>query len=241
MDEKRYISKLDHIAEEYHNADIPDKFIEQLCQEHTLAWLFEQLQGKTSILELGYGDGIISHAMAGANFAFEIIEGSPRVVATAQKALPGIVIEQTLFELFEPVKTYDCILALHVLEHVDEPVKLLQRMKTWLSDDGAIVVIVPNKNSLHRQLAVTMELQNELDDLSPRDHAVGHQRVYSHQTLRQDVEAANFCVVDETGFFLKTLPNSMMLEHSEALIRAMNKISGQLPPELLANIGMVIR
>ena len=55
------------------------------------------------------------------------------------------------------------------------------------------------------------------------------------------MEAAGLTVVEETGFFLKSLPNSMMLEHSHELIRAMNEISPELPPELLANIGMVIR
>jgi 2-polyprenyl-3-methyl-5-hydroxy-6-metoxy-1,4-benzoquinol methylase len=155
--------------------------------------------------------------------------------------LSGIPITQTLFESFNPKKRYDCILALHVLEHVDEPVKLLRQMRSWLSDAGSIVIIVPNKNSLHRQLAVNMGLQKELDDFSARDVAVGHQRVYCHDSLQHDVEAAGFEVSVKTGFFLKTLPNSMMLDHSEALIHALNDISPHIPVELLANIGMVIK
>ena len=169
------------------------------------------------------------------------VEGSPNVVTTAKKRLPGIAIQQTLFETFKPEKRYDCILALHVLEHVDGPVKLLKQMRTWLADSGSIVIIVPNKNSLHRQLAVNMGLQKELDDFSARDVAVGHQRVYCHDSLQHDVEAAGFKVLDKTGFFLKTLPNSMMLDHSESLIHALNEISPQVPVELLANIGMVIK
>ena len=123
---------------------------------------------------------------------------------------------------------------------MDDPVALFSQMASWLSENGAIVVIAPNRNSLHRQLAVKMCLAEELDTLSPRDLVVGHQRVYSHETLRHDVEAAGLKVVEETGFFLKALPNSMMLEYDDLLIQAMNEISPALPPELLANIGMVV-
>ena len=181
--EQAYVRKLDLIAEEYHNAEIPDKFIEGICQEYTLGWLFDQLGDKQQILELGYGDGIISHALANKGLPFEIIEGSQKVIASATQSLPGISITKTLFESFAPDKRYDSILALHVLEHVDAPVELLKRMHSWLDGPGTIIIIVPNKNSLHRQLAVTMGLQDALDDLSPRDHAVGHQRVYSLQTF----------------------------------------------------------
>lgn len=238
---KKYINKLDAIAEEYHNAEVPDKFIEERCQEYTLSWIFEKLEGRQSILELGYGDGIISHALASRKLPFEIIEGSPKVIETAQRSLPGIKITETLFEAFQPKQRFDCILALHVLEHVEEPVELFTRMSSWLEEGGSIVVIVPNRNSLHRQLAVIMGLQTDLDALSPRDLKVGHQRVYSHETLRADAEAAAMQVVESTGFFLKPVPNSMMLEYDESLLKAMNDISPALPRELLANIGMVVQ
>ncbi|HIG44842.1 MAG TPA: class I SAM-dependent methyltransferase [Gammaproteobacteria bacterium] len=239
--EKEYVKKLDRIAEDYHSADILDKFIEGACQEYTLEWIFDKVTNKQNILELGYGDGIISDALARKGFGFEILEGSPKVIETAVQALPGnIKIIETLFETYQPDQRYDCVLALHVLEHVDDPVELFSRMASWLSENGSIVVIAPNSNSLHRQLAVKMGLAEELDTLSPRDLVVGHQRVYSHETLRCDVEAAGLKVVEETGFFLKALPNSMMLDYDARLIQALNEISPALPPELLANIGMVV-
>ncbi|UZE97556.1 class I SAM-dependent methyltransferase [Alkalimarinus alittae] len=236
-----YVSKLDAIAESYHNANVPDKFIEEISQEQSLTWIFEKLEGKRCILELGYGDGIINKQLLANGFSVDVIEGSPKVIARAKSDNPSLNIQQTLFEAFQTDKTYDCILALHVLEHVDDPVNLLKMMAGWLSENGELVIIVPNKNSIHRQLAVEMGLQNELDDLSPRDLAVGHQRVYSHETLREDIEKAGFKVIEETGFFLKTLPNGMMLEHSHELITAMNTIADRIPRELLANIGMIIK
>jgi hypothetical protein len=100
---------------------------------------------------------------------------------------------------------------------------------------------VPNKESIHRQLAVIMGLQSALDSLGARDHLVGHQRVYSLDTLGADVKAAGLKVDQEEGFFLKLLPNSMMLDYSIDLLEALNKISFQLPDKLLANIGIIAK
>jgi hypothetical protein len=84
-----------------------------------------------------------------------------------------------------------------------------------------------------------MGLQPALDSLSPRDHLVGHRRVYTMDRLRADVESAGLRVTGEIGWFLKTLPNSMMLGFDEALLRALYGISDELSPRLLANIGVV--
>src|SRR5437899_6862993 len=110
------------------------------------------------------------------------------------------------------------ILASHVLEHVDDPQSILRLTSSWLTETGKIIIVVPNRNSLHRQLAVIMGLQPELDTLSKRDLMVGHQRVYSLQSLEQDIDQAGLRLVDSSGFFLKVLPNSMMLDYSRELL-----------------------
>ncbi|MGK0462911.1 MAG: 2-polyprenyl-3-methyl-5-hydroxy-6-metoxy-1,4-benzoquinol methylase [Candidatus Azotimanducaceae bacterium] len=241
MNTNEYVNKLNVIESTYHSADMPDMFIEELAQEYTLQWLLPKLASKQRILELGYGDGVINKGIQGAGLQVNVIEGSPQVIQRAKQEFPGIDIEESLFENYQPKAAYDCVLAMHVLEHVDDPISLLSKMRDWVTPGGDIILIAPNMCSLHRQLAVEMGLQEQLDDLSARDLVVGHQRVYSHSTLRSDVEAAGAIVVEETGFFLKSLPNAMMLEYSQDLLRAMNSISTKLPPELLANIGMVIR
>ena len=85
-----------------------------------------------------------------------------------------------------------------------------------------------------------MGLQPHLDTLSARDLLVGHQRVYSLQTLGEDVRAAGLYPVETMGFFLKVLPNSMMLDYSQALLKALNEVSESLPTDILANIGMFV-
>jgi hypothetical protein len=112
-------------------------------------------------------------------------------------------------------------------------------MASWLQDTGKIIIVVPNQNSLHRQLAVAMGLQPRLDSLSKRDLMVGHQRVYSLEALEEDVRRAGLRPVESVGFFLKVLPNAMMLDYSRELLWALNIISSSLPTHLLANIAVV--
>ncbi len=236
------MEKLDRIAADYHTSQaIPDIHIENLCQEYFLGWLLKQLPASSRVLELGYGDGLVTAALAGTDCEVTLIEGAKSLVDAARASHPTLECIHTMFEDFKPQQSYDVVLAAHVLEHVDEPQAILDLMTGWLRPGGKIIIVVPNCNSLHRQLAVMMGLQPQLDSLSARDHLVGHQRVYSLERLETDVRQAGLEVVGHNGFFLKVLPNSMMLDYPRELLWALNTISHSLPSNLLANIVVVAR
>lgn len=233
--------ELDKIAHEYHEQDLmQDKFIEDECQFYTYNWVFENMKGCSTVLEMGYGEGNFTEELVKRNFKPTVLDGS-EVLLKKAKQLHGDKVEvaSALFEEYQPTQKFDCVLATHVLEHVDEPIVLLKEMKKWLNENGKIIIIVPNKESLHRQLAVIMGLQPALDTLGARDKLVGHQRVYSIDTLSKDVSESGLKVIETAGFFLKTLPNSMMLDYSKDLVIALNKVSPIMPKNLLANIGLV--
>jgi 2-polyprenyl-3-methyl-5-hydroxy-6-metoxy-1,4-benzoquinol methylase len=233
--------ELDKIAHEYHEQDLmQDKFIEDECQFYTYNWVFENMKGCSTVLEMGYGEGNFTEELVKRNFKPTVLDGS-EVLLKKAKQLHGDKVEvaSALFEEYQPTQKFDCVLATHVLEHVDEPIVLLKEMKKWLNANGKIIIIVPNKESLHRQLAVIMGLQPALDTLGARDKLVGHQRVYSIDTLSKDVSESGLRVIETAGFFLKALPNSMMLGYSKDLVIALNKVSPMMPKNLLANIGLV--
>lgn len=231
---------LERIAVGYHtNESIPDIHIENICQEYFINWLQKQISKNANVLELGYGDGLVTEALANSNCALTLIEGAKTLVEIAKQKHPNVDCVETLFEDYLPAKRFDVILASHVLEHVDNPLDILKQMATWLSDTGKIIVVVPNRNSIHRQLAVSMGLQPSLDTLSKRDLMVGHQRVYSLQLLEQQIREAGLLPDYSVGFFLKILPNSMMLDYSRELLQGLNAISGTLPADVLANIAVV--
>lgn len=231
---------LDEIAKNYHTSSPPDMFIENAGQRHSLKWINEQIQDCKSVLELGYGDGIVTENLINQNKDLTQIEGSKILVdKVKEKYGDKIKCEHSLFEEFAPTEQFDAIIASHVLEHVDDPVVLLKRMHAWLKPEGKLVILVPNKESIHRRLAVLMKLQPELDTLSKRDYLVGHQRVYSLYTLKEDVKEAGFISLNARGFAFKPLPNSMMIDFDQKLIEAMNTISDIMPPQMMANLGLV--
>lgn len=238
------LNDLDRIADEYHlnENNIPDIHIENLCQEYFIKWLLSKVNKNQTILELGYGDGIVCDALY--NFSpknYSLIEGSSKLATKATTKHKNLNSYVELFENFIPSSKFDFVLAAHVLEHLDDPVKSLLAMRDWLAEKGKLVVVVPNRNSLHRQLAVLMGLQPKLETLSPRDHLVGHQRVYSLDLLKKDILKAGYKIDEELGFFLKPLPNSMMLDFPKELLWAMNELSTKIPTDLTANLCLVLK
>lgn len=233
---------LDGYARDYYLAgDVADLPIEELQQAKSVDRLVAHLAGARSVLELGFGTGLVTAALLERGVAVEVVEGSPLLAEEARRRHPGLVVHEGLFEDFAPAAPVDGVLAAHVLEHVDDPRALAAHLATWLAPGGRLVAVVPNAESLHRRLAVRMGLQPELDTLSDRDHLVGHQRVYTTAGLAADLEAAGLVVEAELGWFLKVVPNSMMLDWPAGLLEALNDVSAELDPRLLANIAVVAR
>ena len=238
----RYMEKLDAIAPKHihpHAAQVVDRRVQTLDMRKMLPWV----KGP-QVLEMGYGDGMWTSEIVDRFGHTHIVDGSS-VLLDHVRELHGekqVTVFHNLFEEFTPPPglRFDTIVATHVLEHVDEPVAILRRAHGWLNSGGRILIIVPNATSLHRQLAVIMGIQETVHDFSPRDHEVGHQRVYDLGMLRKDVAEAGYRVLLERGLFLKTLPNGMMVDFSDSLLAAMVDISDGLPTEWMANLAMVI-
>ena len=236
------VKELEKIAEDYHlNDSHPDKFIEDICQDFCCDWLASLIIEKDTTLELGYGEGVTANKLHKLGTSYTVLEGSPSIVKKAQADIVDLDIIPGLFENYSPQTAYSKILALHVFEHMDDPIKVAELLKNWLEPQGEVVAIVPNKNSIHRQLALKMGLIKHLDELSARDQVVGHQRVYDLESFTELFTQAGFQVVEQRGFFLKPLSNSQMLDYSPHLLVALNEISSDLPAELGANIALRVK
>lgn len=236
--------KFDEIALSYHSANLPDMHIEEACQKFELDWILSYfLHNRIRVLDLGFGDGVNFEAIA-SRCELTVVEGAKLLcskaleIATEKNIKANIV--HSLFEEFETVEKFDVILASHVLEHVEDPVRLLKHLRKFLHDDGRIVGIVPNSESYHRRLGLAMGLQETLDQLSERDYLVGHQRVYNLARLDEDVQKSGMRIETHRGFFLKVLANSQMIHLGEDVLKGLLKISDQLATEVCANIGFVI-
>lgn len=233
---------LDRFASTYYlNAEIEDVDIEELAQQHSIPMIVRALGTPERVLEMGYGTGLITRELLAAGVPVEVVEGSPALRDHAMAEHPGLVVHLGMFEAFVPDEPYDAVLALHVLEHVDRPDELLAHLATWVKPGGLLVAVTPNARSIHRLLGVAMGVQEKLDDLSERDHLVGHQRVYDLAGLTGELSGAGYDVVGDFGYFVKPLANSQMLGWPRPVLDGLNAISDQVPTDLCANIGVVAR
>ena len=119
----------------------------------------------------------------------------------------AVLIQGTL-ETFQTKERFENIFLTHVLEHVDDPVALLQRVnREWLSETGRLFLVCPNAHAPSRQIAVKMGLISHPAAVTPGEAQHGHRRTYALDTLERDAVAGGLKVVHRSGIFFKALAN----------------------------------
>ncbi len=170
---------------------------------------FEPFFRKGSLLELGSYTGAFTRRFLPYFDDITCVEGSDVALAEARKLLGDRVkLVNGLFETIELPKRYDNIVLTHVLEHLDDPVRVLKRINDeWLADTGRFFLVCPNANAPSRQIAVKMGLIPHNAAVTPAEAEHGHRCTYSLDTLERDAVAAGLKVVHRSGIFFKALAN----------------------------------
>lgn len=187
-------------------------------------------------LELGAADGRMTEQLARCVGSLVAVDGSAVYVARLRRRLPHVTAVCALFEEFEPAEPVDVAVLGHVLEHVADPVGLLERVRGYLAPGGRAIVTVPNADSLHRQVGVALGLLGDVAELNEADLRIGHRRVYTRSRLAADLRAAGFAVEHLGGVFLKPLSNAQIEEQWSAELQDAFFEVGKRYPELCAEI-----
>ncbi|MEC5385610.1 class I SAM-dependent methyltransferase [Uliginosibacterium sp. H3] len=137
------------------------------------------------------------------------VEASSEAMSEARQTLGrGLHYFNALFEEVKLSSKYDNIVMTHVLEHLDDPVRVLKRVNDeWLADGGRFFLVCPNANAPSRQIAVKMGLISHNAAVTPAEAEHGHRITYSLDTLERDAVAAGLRVVYRSGIFFKALAN----------------------------------
>jgi 2-polyprenyl-3-methyl-5-hydroxy-6-metoxy-1,4-benzoquinol methylase len=155
---------------------------------------------------------------------------------------------QFVHALFEEVtlpRRYDNIVLTHVLEHLDDPVRILRRINDeWLAEGGCLFLVCPNANAPSRQIAVKMGLISHNTAVTSTEAEHGHRRTYTLDSLERDVVIAGLNVVHRSGIFFKAMANfqwDRLLNTdiiSSEYLEGCYKL-GQIYPDLCASIFLV--
>ena len=192
-----------------------------------------------SCLEMGPAEGLMTDLLVKAFPDLSVVEGSEKFCEDLKRRHPGIRVRQSLFESFEPGRRFETIVLGHVLEHVEDPVVILKRVREWLEPEGVVCAAVPSSGSIHRQAAVLMGLLPRVDALNETDRHHGHRRVYNPASFRADVEAAGLRVRVQGGYWIKPLSNAQIeATWTPEMLEAFMKL-GEQYPELAAETYVI--
>lgn len=116
-----------------------------------LGILSPRLPPPARLLDVGAGRGRFVAAARAAGYEAEGIEPSTRGVAGA--AANGIALRQeSIEEASVAARSLDAVTLWHVLEHLDEPGRALERTARWLRPGGTLLVGVPNLASVQARV-----------------------------------------------------------------------------------------
>lgn len=201
---------------------------------------------KGAALELGCFKGDFTRRLAPLFKDITCVEASIEALLEAKARLGGgVTFLQGRFEDIKLPRRYDNIILTHVLEHLDDPIRILRRInEEWLSDGGRFFLVCPNANAPSRQIAVKMGLISHNAAVTPAEFDHGHRITYSLDTLERDVRAAGLRVVHRSGIFFKALANfqwDRLLETdivSQAYLEGCYEL-GQQYPDLCSSIFLL--
>jgi 2-polyprenyl-3-methyl-5-hydroxy-6-metoxy-1,4-benzoquinol methylase len=174
------------------------------------AEVFSRYWKGKSCLELGPAEGLMTELLEKQFLNLTLVDGSEEYCSALRKRFPRAETYHCLFEHFAPIRKFDTIVLGHVLEHVEDPVVLLENVRKWIEPNGVICSAVPNARSLHRQAAVIMGLLPSEDALNQTDIHHGHRRVYDPESFRCDFIKAGLKIKLFGGFWIKPLSNSQI-------------------------------
>jgi SAM-dependent methyltransferase len=153
------------------------------------AWVFSRFRRHLgqNVLEVGCGSGNFTtliaaegHAVTGCDVHAPYVDiARARLAAYPQARVLCADATQAEFS-----GGYDTVVLLDVLEHIEDDVGFLTRLRATLRPGGRIIIKVP----AYRWLYCGM------------DRAIGHYRRYDRASLRETLRAAGFDVVEQRFF-----------------------------------------
>lgn len=219
--------RLDAIAQSYDTTVDFDRY----CIQYERELIVQTAHGK-QLLEVGCGCGDMTEFFASRFESIVGLDGSAECIRRCRVRLAGqahVELFHGLVEAFHTEEQFADIVMVRVLEHLDDPVAILQKLAGYLPPEGQLHLVVPNARSLHRRIGKAMGLLPQLDSFSPRDIQYGHRRVYDWELLARHVKAAGLTVVETHGVLIKPLSNAQMESWDPEIIQALFEVGREEP------------
>jgi 2-polyprenyl-3-methyl-5-hydroxy-6-metoxy-1,4-benzoquinol methylase len=199
------------------------------------------LKSNMKILELGPAEGLMTEELIKLDPNLTVIEAASKFCRDLSNKFPSIKIYQNLFEEVEIKEKFDAIILGHVLEHVDNPLNILNKIKSWLQPNGIVCCAVPNARSIHRQIAVEMGLITSIFEKSEKDIHHGHLRIYTPELLYSEFLTKSYSIISSGGYWLKPISDSQIEKSwTNEMIQAF-MVLGEQYPDIAGEIYVIAK
>jgi O-antigen biosynthesis protein len=178
------------------------------------------------VLELGPATGYMSRAMIERGCSVVAIELDPAMAEGAAEVCERVIvgdIDSLDLEGEIGEDRFDAIVAADVLEHLKDPLATLTRLRSYLNDDGAFVISLPNVAHGSVRLAL---LEGHFDYQSIGLLDATHLRFFTRESLEEMLDEAELGIAElhrhelnldasEVRFDLDAVPRGVreQLEH----------------------------
>jgi 2-polyprenyl-3-methyl-5-hydroxy-6-metoxy-1,4-benzoquinol methylase len=149
-------------------------------------------QQKLRVLDLGCGNGSLSHLIAQQGYEVVGVEDSQQGVAIARQSFPDChFINASIYALpySELANSFDIVLSAEVIEHLLYPRELVRAAKKCLKPNGRLILTTPYHGYLKNLvLAISGKMDNHFNPLWDG----GHVKFFSVDTLSKLLETENY-------------------------------------------------
>jgi SAM-dependent methyltransferase len=223
----------DVVLSEYRTAETNDLWFDVLTSERQLALdrekfteildLLEPYRGEGRLLDVGCSIGLFLDLARERGWHGTGIEFAPRALAYARDTYDLDVLDVPLDEAGFEDESFDAVGLLSVLEHTNEPRRMLADVARVLRPGGAVYVVVPNVESLACRV-----LHERARTFDGRNHLV----YFSPSTLRDCLDRSGFDVPHVATKVSSFAPVAEHLAYEEPYSDA--ELAEEVPRRILA-------
>lgn len=170
----------------YHHAYLVTPLLEMLSQ------IKASQNTPLRVLDLGCGNGSLSHLLAQHDYEVLGLDNSEQGIAIAKTSFPDCkFIEADIYDLPDAnlFNTFDIVIAVEVIEHLLYPKELVRYAKKCLKPDGRLILTTPYHGYLKNLI---IALTGKMDEHFTVLWDMGHVKFFSVPTMTKLLQGEGF-------------------------------------------------
>jgi 2-polyprenyl-3-methyl-5-hydroxy-6-metoxy-1,4-benzoquinol methylase len=161
----------------------------------------------SNVLEVGCFEGSMTKILSKKFNLVDVLEPSIKCINKLKDNFHNVTFINKLLQEYDTDKKYDLIIISHTLEHIENQVDALKKLKSLVKENGYLYVIVPNGTSISRLIAHKLNIVEYPCCVTPGEKEHGHFITYDLYTFERHFREANINNIKLGGIVLKIFGN----------------------------------